>query len=556
MNVQSGGCPFGFSAASMAQGPSDASLHEPPEGFSHFLGQPSRRFRWRGRDPRLDPASFNELLRDVSAIARAMTEAPEPRKEQLPSGYTYALQLVAHDMVDTVVPLWAVGASAETRNQQSQPLRLDTIYGGGPGRFPLAYDGHSESGLHSVAFRMGPMRAQQGGSALMPPGRDIPRAAIASDGTGAQGLNAALLADMRNDQHFMLSQTVFIFMALHNAILSLLPPIAEAGVAGVRRAEEVFACAHAATVLIYREILRQDLLPRVLHPAIRPLYAACQPLMEHPGQERGMPLEFSHGAFRFGHAMVRGKYALQSSTNTFSIDEILNHTSAAAGIRFPLETKWLVNWANFLPISGTPANLARPIGATANPGFGDKFRPINGAESKVDGVAIRDLMSAGLAGLWSVWPLLESIARDAKGQVFADPLRSTRTGWPAALKKWNSPLQGASLPPDIMAALEEDPPFPFFVLLEAATTTDQAGLGPLGSIIIAETIASFLARDPLPAELQSDNLRERLRWIGQTHGAGDALDALPEITSLVSLLRFLATTSVWRNATPPLFSAA
>ena len=46
----------------------------------------------------------------MSAIARAMTEAPEPKKDQLPSGYTYALQLVAHDMVDTTVPLWAVGA--------------------------------------------------------------------------------------------------------------------------------------------------------------------------------------------------------------------------------------------------------------------------------------------------------------------------------------------------------------------------------------------------------------------------------------------------------------
>lgn len=270
-----------------------------------------------------------------------------------------------------------------------------------------------------------------------------------------------------------------------------------------------------------------------------------------------MPLEFSHGAFRFGHAMIRGTYTLQSPPNMFLISEILNHTSAGAGVRFPLETKWLVNWANFLPLSGTPANLARPIGAIANRGLEDKLPPIDEAEAKVGGVAIRDLMSAGLAGLWSVWPLLDAIVQGVKDQGLADLLSSTRAGWPATLRTWNSSLPpSVSLSPEIMAALEEDPPLPFFVLLEAATTTEKAGLGPLGSIIVAETIASFLARDPVPAELQSNRLRERLRWIGETHGAEGALDALSEITSLVRLLRFLANTPDWRNAQPPLFSAA
>jgi hypothetical protein len=479
-----------------------------------------------------------------------MDASGPPEKPSLPSGYTYALQLVAHDMVDTAVPLWAVAAPAETRNQQLHPLCLDTIYGGGPGRFPLAYGVRSESDLRPVAFRMGPMRD---GAA---PGRDIPRAAIASDhhGTDTPGLNAALLADMRNDQTFMLSQTAFLFMALHNAIVSMLPPVTEVGIAAMRRAEDIFACAHAATILIYREILRQDVLPQVLHPAIRTLYAACRPLLEHTGQGQGMPLEFSHGAFRFGHAMVRGVYALQAGLK-FKINDILNRTSAGAGFLFPLETEWLVNWANFLPISGEPVNMARPIGAIANPGFKEKFGRIS-EEGGERGVAVRDLMSAGLAGLWSVWSLLESIAQDVNDQEVAELLRSTRTSWPEVLEEWNSHLEGLRLSPEVMAALKKDPPFPFFVLLEAAMSTDQAGLGPLGSIVVAETIAGFLARDPLPAELQSDNLRKRLRWIAETHNAEGALDALPEITSLVDLLRFLATTEAWRNATPPLFSAA
>jgi len=47
------------------------------------------------------------------------------------SGYTYLSQFVAHDMVNTALPFWAVTGGRETHNVQRQPLRLNTLYGEG-----------------------------------------------------------------------------------------------------------------------------------------------------------------------------------------------------------------------------------------------------------------------------------------------------------------------------------------------------------------------------------------------------------------------------------------
>ena len=62
-----------------------------------------------------------------------------------------------------------------------------------------------------------------------------------------------------------------------------------------------------------------------------------------------MPVEFSHGAFRFGHAMVRDMYKFNSGSH-FSNVEIINGTriqNSAGAFRDPLIPEWIVEWANF-----------------------------------------------------------------------------------------------------------------------------------------------------------------------------------------------------------------
>jgi hypothetical protein len=257
-------------------------------------------------------------------------------------GYTYALQLVAHDMVDTSLPFWAMSQGAETRNLQTRPLRLNTVYGAGPGLFPLAYSADPTSG-ESIAFRLGTVRARPTGADPVPAGRDIPRVSLATtmDSATATGLNAALLADERNDQHLLLSQMTVIFMLLHNAILAKLPPVPDNDMGAAEHAlvaETRFACAKAATVLIYRDVLRNDILRHILHPKVLSLYDAGVPLLERDSSERGVPLEFSHGAFRFGHAMVRSDYQFGSADDVAArhpIEQILRLNSGGSVSAFP-----------------------------------------------------------------------------------------------------------------------------------------------------------------------------------------------------------------------------
>jgi hypothetical protein len=87
-----------------------------------------------------DPLQLRHLMRKLSA--RISREPNWPNENpNLPSGYTYLLQFIAHDMVNTSISLAATdGRRFGFENARRQPLTLDTIYGGGPAVSPQAYE--------------------------------------------------------------------------------------------------------------------------------------------------------------------------------------------------------------------------------------------------------------------------------------------------------------------------------------------------------------------------------------------------------------------------------
>ena len=102
-------------------------------GFRHFLGtpRPSQRFKVDGIDPLCAPAHLPRVRALMNRLSRRMdaeiqwpshADASLERWEnpRIPSGYTYLLQFVAHDLVHSAIPLSVAGA-AWCRHRQRAP---------------------------------------------------------------------------------------------------------------------------------------------------------------------------------------------------------------------------------------------------------------------------------------------------------------------------------------------------------------------------------------------------------------------------------------------------
>ena len=131
-----------------------SALPEPGmSGFRHFLSDLDtlpleKRFKVDGDDPLRSDESKERLRSLMERLARRMLVAPVWESGQgslenadIPAGYTYLLQLVAHDLVQTSFPLSVLENTATgVRNDRAYRLKLDTIYGGGPEVCPFAYE--------------------------------------------------------------------------------------------------------------------------------------------------------------------------------------------------------------------------------------------------------------------------------------------------------------------------------------------------------------------------------------------------------------------------------
>lgn len=511
----------------------------PPPGFRHLfpeLGPPPA--PPPGQDPRRSEAARKALADRLAALALAM-EAESPLdaagdNETIPAGYTYLLQFVAHDIVRTETPVWAIGTRGRTtRDLAVARLRLDTLYGGGPVACPFAYASGGRDRL-----RIAPMGRGPGDPAAMPL-RDIPRTRLdpaLRPGATAR-LDEALLPDPRNDDNSNVAQMTVLFSAFHNAVVERL--LAPAGLPPAMR----YAVAREAVTLVYRRILREDLLKRLLHPLVHERYRGRRDgFLDAPrdaAEAARMPLEFCLGAFRCGHAMVRETYVINDGP-VQELGGVLRATSGGISGPVPLPRPWIVRWSRFFEIAGrgrpkpNPSRLLRP---QHSPGLLDTFFFGDVDHTRRVGLAYRDLLGAGVAGLRSVDDLWHRVATAdpalAHGDALHDPTQRRD-----ALTRW---LALEEVPAGHAAALAAEPPLPFYVLFEAMHQRGGLTLGTLGSVIVAETLLGQLARDPLPSEAAGDPAPEALsrlaREVGMKPGA---LDAIAGIDAMPGLVLFAA----------------
>jgi hypothetical protein len=496
---------------------------------------------------------------------------------RLPSGYTYLLQFVAHDLVHSAIPLSVAGAlGADTANARRAALKLETLYGSGPVGSPFVYAQDTPDDERRTKLRLGRMRWDEKGVQPGCPFRDIARTP-AENVTGIDrsiaghrvALTEALIADPRNDDHAIMSQLTALFALLHNGLIDIVrrgEPAAGPN-ANLGAAYKRFLCARDALTAIYHNIIRKDVMRRVMHPAIYAAYSGPTPdFMDRPSDfsdefaTRGarepngwqIPLEFSHGAFRFGHAMVRPEYAI-NDLSTHDLNNTLEKSSANDPVNMPLDSTWIVRWSRFFEINGSRPNFSRRIGPFLSDGLGnDQIFPAFDLTNRV-GLLYRDLLGASLAGMWSVDALLAEIAIRRPHFISMSRLLADRPYRVGLLRDWlaSETIYGRLTSEDI-ETIANDPPLPFFILFEAMQQPQAEGLclGPLGSIIVSEVIFGALANNEIPAGNGAASLTEALAELCAEYYPTNVFERVPEIGRMDQLVEFTAEIADLQQAVP------
>jgi hypothetical protein len=600
--VKTAGPEFAAKLSGLKKDPMLASILAIPEqrqqpiaipGFRHFLCDADtlplhKQFKVDGDDPLRSDASIKRLRELMALLAKRMVTAPvwegdegNPDKNEnpdIPAGYTYLLQLVAHDLVQTSFPVSILeDTTTGVRNDRNYRLKLDTIYSAGPEVCPFAYATETDAQLARSRLRLGEgVNHEDQNNKMNPRGRDIARfdAGEGEENGQRPRLADVLIADPRNDDHAILSQLTALFHHLHNGLLRQLPQPSERDTADseTEATFDAFLCARGAAALIYRNIIRRDLMKRVLNRDIYNRYSADRPrLLSDPcvgsyEDETGatprppypgslVPLEFTHGAFRFGHAMARDRYQI-NYTNNFTLKKALRATSLQRPFDMPLGRKWIVDWSNFFDV---PKSESRPQPSMRiSPHFGNYstdgilFPAFD--YTAQSGLAYRDLMSAAFVRLWSVNSLIEEIRSRRPALIKNCRLLNDRWYRVERLRAWLEQDRGDMTEADIHT-LSNDPPLPFFILFEAAMGPDDPTkqgktLGVLGSIIVAEVIFGAMREDKLPGVGTSGGLKQSLSLFCSRIYSKNQLGFIPEIETMGQLVAFIARIAELEHADP------
>jgi hypothetical protein len=248
--------------------------------------------------PRLPPFRYSD--RAAADLAAAMKNpTPDPPgtdrgtpddSSTLPAAYTYLGQFIDHnlDFDETAQPTADVNPSLLT-NFESFRFDLNNVFGGGPAVDPQLYAADHRHLL--VAGRIGTPRADgyptvSGNNGVYDLARD--------PATGQ-----AIVADPRDDETQILSQISAAFAAFYNDF--------------VDRGNS-YARARRLTEDYYQEIVLTDVLPAYVGRTTIDEYLTVAPgggfRLRTPDFPKAdfTPIEFSVGAYRFGHSLVRDSY--------------------------------------------------------------------------------------------------------------------------------------------------------------------------------------------------------------------------------------------------------
>ncbi|GAA5200535.1 heme peroxidase family protein [Microbacterium jejuense] len=379
------------------------------------------------------------------------------------AGDTFLGQFIDHDI--TFDPTSSLERQVDPeliQNFRTPGLGLDNVYGSGPNVSPYLYD-QTTGGISMLIEECGTAGKS-----------DVPR--------NAQGV--ALIGDPRNDENLIVSQLQTAMLRFHNAAVAHVR-----ATTGLTHPGEVFAEAQRIVRWHYQWI--------VVHHFLR---TTCTPAVVDDVLQRGrafykwknepfIPVEFSVGAYRFGHSQIRPSYRANFTGNpggTPFFGMIFTKTSTPAddpddlsgGRRAP---RRFVDWPTFFDFGDGSVRPNKKIDTTLSSAlFALPGSVVAGADPTRNpaSLAQRNLLRHLTFSLPS-------------GQRVASAMNL-----PVLAKRDLADLQ--------QYGMDDRTPLWFYVLREADVVADGDALGPVGARIVAEVIiglmqgdrGSYLSQDP------------------------------------------------------------
>ncbi|HEX8475374.1 MAG TPA: heme peroxidase family protein [Pyrinomonadaceae bacterium] len=446
----------------------------------------------------------------------------------IPAGYTYLGQFIAHEITfdGKMEEVFTTEVNPADVPQCCSPtLDLDSLYGGKPDK---------ENGRLYQADNVRMKVGETSNRSHWPrtPPLDLPRTLVEGN-----PVPQATIGDRRNDENLPTAQTHVAFINFHNKVADWLD--AENAKKSLPRAS--FEEVRELVIRHFQWIVLNDYLPHIVNEVV--LRQVISDMRSNGGQARFftprdggglyMPVEFSVGAFRFGHSMVRSFYdwnyfhKTKTHLGAASLRELFRQTgfSGDLGLLDKLSSEWIIDWKRFYDFStsATRPNFAKKIDTTFDFRLGDikGFRhPQQGGHSEEMLKSFRPL---------PVRNLLRGFAlRLPSGQDIAEVLG----------------LSGTLLADDIAQGsheavlrehgFHENTPLWYYVLKEAATLGEGNRLGPVGSRLVAETFVGIIRNSEFSILDPADETKDWRPILGQrAPHAFDMTDML-EFTGIVT----------------------
>jgi len=397
-------------------------------------------------------------------------------------GHTYVGQLLTHDISqDKETKLGKKFTPSDVKNHSTPWIDLDIVYD---------YAGKSavRDPIDAAKLLLGNSIGNE---------RDFPR-----DVDGR-----ARIPDQRNDQNNNAAQLTAAIMQFHNAEVDRLRD------ESADDDDELFDKAKALTIAHWQAVILTEYLPTFVETSLIDDVLANGPTFypESMAKEGIVPVEFSAGAFRFGHSIVRGRYTLNDND---SADRVRLFPLSAKELdrslvgHRPIAKERQIDWDRFFDFETSIQGdldddedqfkglqvsrkidrfLARPM--LRIPEFLMLGRPVPKDLLKEELIPDRDVLSLASLNLQRGRALSLPSGQAVARRMGLTPISNHEMGLCAVgqpCSEWGYQWQEG----------DDEAPLFLYVLEEARLQGGGEKLGAVGGRIVAEVIIGLLRADP------------------------------------------------------------